>query len=227
MGASLRKDPFPDVATQLSEALGAARIAVPAEAPARLATFLQLLAKWNRTYNLTAIRDPQRMVTHHLFDALWILPACDALLQPVAAPRVLDVGSGAGLPGIPLAVARPGWRITMLEPVGKKAAFIRQVIAELGLANAEVFASRVEAFEPARRFDIVTSRAFADLGAFVARARPHVAQGGSMVAMTGQSDLVAIAALPDELGEVKELRLDVPGLEAARHLVVIDTAKGP
>lgn len=227
MAAVMSKVAAQDVAGQLADALAGRGIAVPAEAPARLAHYLQLLGKWNRIYNLTAIRDPQKMVTHHLLDALWVLPACDRQLQALAAPRILDVGSGAGLPGIPLAVARPGWRVTMLEPVGKKAAFIRQAIAELGLSNAEVFASRVEAFDPAQRFDLVTSRAFADLGAFVACARPHLVDGGTMLAMTGRSDRAAIDALPKALGAVTELRLDVPGLEAARHLVLIDTAKGP
>ena len=217
----------PELARRLRVSLDRGGIAVPDDLPARLASYLDLLVKWNRIYNLTAIRDPERMLTHHLLDALCILPVLDERMEARASPRMLDVGSGAGLPGIPIAVARPGWRVTMLEPVGKKAAFIRQAIVELGLANAEVHASRVEAFAPGHRFDLVTSRAFADLGAFAACALPHLAQGGSLVAMTGRSDAAAIAALPKDLGTVGEIPLDVPGLEAARHLVVIDTPKGP
>ncbi len=135
----------------------------------RLLAYLALLDKWNRTHNLTAIREPERMITHHLLDSLAVLPH----LPAGAGLRVLDVGSGGGLPGIPLAIVRPDWQVALLDSNYKKAAFLRQAAIELPLPNAEVVAARVEDYAPAAAFDIAISRAFSDLAVFAAAsARP-------------------------------------------------------
>ena len=172
----------------------------------RLERYLALLEKWNRTYNLTAIRDPLEMVGHHLLDSLAVIPY---LPMPQAGATLADVGSGAGLPGIPLAIARPQWQITLNDSNQKKAAFLRQAAIELGLANAAVHEGRVESWRPAARFAVVISRAFAELADFIAHCRHLVAPGGVLAAMTG--------AAP-KAGTV--IRLNVPLLDAQRHLVL-------
>jgi 16S rRNA (guanine527-N7)-methyltransferase len=199
------------------DALRAGGIALPSEAPRRLAAYLALLAKWNATYNLTAIREPERMVTHHLFDALAVLshlPARDEL-------RLLDVGSGGGVPGIPLAIARPSWRVVLLDSSHKKGAFLRQATIELALANAESVVSRIEDFAPDTSFDVVISRAFADLATF-AQAMRVLAPGGHAVAMKGVLPHQEITELPPDVRVVATPSLAVPGLAAERHLVVME-----
>jgi 16S rRNA (guanine527-N7)-methyltransferase len=181
----------------------------------RLERYLALLEKWNRVYNLTAIREPERMVTHHLLDSLAILPH-------VRGPRVLDVGSGAGLPGIPLAIAAPELAITLLDSSHKKAAFLQQAVAELGLANATVVADRVESWQTDARFDTIVSRAFADLGEFVAAAARLLAPGGVIAAMKGVHPHDEIERLPAGFRVREVLRLEVPLLDAERHLVLVE-----
>jgi 16S rRNA (guanine527-N7)-methyltransferase len=185
------------------------RLTLPASARAQLMKYVALLEKWNRTYNLTAIDDPVRMVSHHLLDSLVVLPHL-----PMAADASLaDAGSGAGLPGIPLAVARPEWRVVLAEASDKKCAFLRQAALELGLRNVEVRQGRVEQWQPSSRFPVVISRAFAELGRFIAACRHLVAPGGVLAAMKG-------AAPKDLGGDCLLISLRVPLLEAQRHLVL-------
>ncbi len=196
-------------------------LALPSGATVKLAAFLALLAKWNRTFNLTAIREPAQMVTHHLLDSLAVLT------QLVLAPgaRLLDVGSGPGLPGLPLAVARPDLAVTLLDSNGKKVSFIQQAIGELGLANAAAVAARAESFRPAAPFDVVISRAFSDLAAFAAVGRPLLAPGGLLVAMKGILPDDELAALPSAIAVVATPALAVPGVDAQRHLIIMQPAE--
>jgi len=184
-------------------------LTLPADAAEQLMAYAELLTKWNRTYNLTAIRDPLEMVSRHLLDSLAVLPHL-----PIGdGAAVADVGSGAGLPGIPFAIARPKWRVTLNDSIQKKAAFLRQTAIELGLRNVEVHEGRVEAWRPAARFAVVISRAFADLHEFMAKCRHLVAPGGLLAAMKG----VAPAATDAHCSVVT---LKVPFLDAQRHLVL-------
>jgi 16S rRNA (guanine527-N7)-methyltransferase len=203
----------------LHDGLAALGIALPAEARAQLAAYLALLAKWNQTYNLTAIREPERMVTHHALDALAVVPQIE---HPSVALRVLDVGSGGGIPGIPLAIARSGWRVTLLDSNHKKGAFLTQAAIELALGNVEVAVSRVEDYAPAAPFDIVISRAFSDLATFARSSARHLAPGGRLVAMKGVHPDEELAELPTEFRVVAAPALAVPGLDAARHLIVME-----
>jgi 16S rRNA (guanine527-N7)-methyltransferase len=193
------------------------RVALPQGARATLDAYVALLAKWNRTFNLTAIREPERMVTHHLLDALAVLPH----LPQSARLRVLDVGAGGGVPGIPLAIARPGWQLTLIDASSKKAAFLTQAAAELGLANVTAVAGRVEDYRPAEPFDVVIARAFADLRTFAETSMRHVADGGVLVAMKGVHPHEEIGDVPQGVAVVATPKIDVPGLDAARHLVVM------
>jgi 16S rRNA (guanine527-N7)-methyltransferase len=205
----------------LDAALAALDVALPADAGGRLRAYLTLLAKWNRVYNLTAVREPERMVTHHLLDSLAVLP----LLAGGPGTRVLDIGTGAGLPGIPLAIARPKWALTLIDANQKKASFVQQAISELGLRNAVAQAIRAEALPPGVGFDLVISRAFAELAAFVAVARPLLAPRGRIVAMKGQLPQPEIDALPAGVRVVAAPSLSVPGLPAQRHLVIIEATE--
>jgi 16S rRNA (guanine527-N7)-methyltransferase len=202
------------------EALAAGGIALPARARDVLAAYLALLAKWNRTYNLTAIREPERMVTHHVLDALAVLPH----LPAHEGLAVLDVGSGGGIPGIPLAIARPGWRVVLLDSNYKKGAFLRQAAIELGLVNAEAVTARVEEYAPTAPFDVVIARAFSDLAAFAQASVRHLARGGRLVAMKGVFPEEEIAQLPPNVRIVAMPALAVPGLDAARHLIIMEHA---
>jgi len=197
---------------------GAAIPALPAGAREKLDAFLALMTKWNRVYNLTAIREPERMVTHHVLDTLAALPA----LPSRAELRLLDVGSGGGVPGIPLAIARPGWHVVMLDSNQKKTAFVQQAVIELGLRNAESVTARVEDYAPAAPFDLVVSRAFADLRTFVTTSAQHLAPHGQWAAMKGAYPADEIAALPPTVRVVAAVALAVPGLDAERHLVVME-----
>jgi 16S rRNA (guanine527-N7)-methyltransferase len=176
-----------------------------------------LISKWNQVYNLTAIRDPERMVIEHVLDSLAILPH-------VAAPRILDVGSGAGLPGVPLAIARPEWHVVLLDSSHKRCTFLQQAAIELQLSNVEVTCERVESYRPAECFTSIVSRAFSDTAHFARVAAPLVAQGGSMLAMKGLYPHEELAQLPAEVALGEVVALTVPGLDAQRHLVVMTKA---
>ena len=207
-----------NAATQLRQGLAGLGLDLTATTQADLLQYLDLLTKWNRTYNLTAIHEPSRLVSHHLLDSLAVLPHLEGT-------SVADVGSGAGLPGIPLALARPTWRVALLDSNHKKGAFLRQAVMELKLANVQVITERVENWHPAERFDVVISRAFADLSAFVEAAR-HLCGAGMLVAMKGVHPDEELGQLTPETRLERVVPLDVPGLHAARHLVLLRPAGG-
>lgn len=185
---------------------------------ARLLDYIALIEKWNKVHNLTAVREPQEMVTLHLLDSLTIVAHV-----PQGA-RVIDIGSGAGLPGIPLAIAREDVSVTLLDSNHKKAAFLRQAKSELKLDNVSVIADRVEDVKPAELFDIVVSRAFSDLPDFVAAAHHLLAPQGTMLAMKGVYPYEEIAKLPASVVLDKVLPLQLPGSDAQRHLVLLKAA---
>lgn len=181
-----------------------------------LLAYLDLLQRWNGTYNLTAVRDPAAMFTQHLADCLAVLPP----LQRVApgGGRLLDVGSGGGLPGVVIAVAQPAWQVTCVDTVAKKMAFVRQAAGTLALANLQARHARVEALQE-QPFDLITSRAFSSLVDLVALTRSHLAPGGVWMAMKGRVPDDEIAALPADVDVFHVEPLQVPGLEAQRCLV--------
>ncbi len=184
---------------------------LPDGAEAKLERYLAMLAKWNRAYNLTAIRDPAQMVTHHLLDSLAVLPHIAGLAT------LADVGSGGGLPGLPLAICRPDLRLTSVEANQKKVAFQRQAGIELALGNVSVHCGRVEAMTGC--FDAVVSRAFADLTEFVGQAG-HLAS--RLLAMKGVYPQAEIDHLPANWRVADAVKLIVPGLAAERHLIVLE-----
>lgn len=208
------------VEQQLMAGIAALDLALPAGAEATLLAYLALLDKWNRVYNLTAVREVERMVGHHLLDSLAAVPffqgGCSDLI------RVLDVGSGGGLPGIPLAIARPQLQVTLIDSIAKKTAFLLQAKAELGLANLNVVAGRVEDYRPETGFDVITSRAFSDLKEFVTLTRHLRRPAGRWLAMKGLMPHEEIASLPDWVKVSASYSLVVPGLEASRHLIILE-----
>jgi 16S rRNA (guanine527-N7)-methyltransferase len=189
-------------------------VITPAQRAALLA-YLDLLARWNQTYNLTAVRGRDAMWTQHLADCLAILPALD---RRVAAGRALDVGSGGGLPGVLLAIMRPALTVSCIDTVGKKAAFVRQVAGALALPNLHALHGRVESLHTPP-FDLITARAFASLTDFSALTRRLLAPGGLWLAMKGKPPHDEIAALPAEIEVFHVEPILVPGLEAERCLV--------
>ena len=187
------------------------------EAQRLLLEYIALLHKWNKVYNLTAIRDPQQMVSNHLLDSLAVMPY-------LWRGRWLDVGCGAGLPGVVLAVSKPDWQFDLLDSNSKKTSFVQQVIIELGLRNIVVHCARVENWQPEVRFDGIISRAFSGLGEFIERTRHLMDEKGRWVAMKGiaERDLTSV---PEGCLVERVIALQVPGLSAARSLI-IGTCKG-
>jgi len=183
---------------------------------AQLIDYLGLLAKWNAVYNLTAVRDPAQMVTQHLLDSLAALPAF------ADAKNILDVGAGGGLPGMVLAIARPDMRVSMIDTVHKKTAFLTQAKAELGLTNVTVHTARVEQLKVAEKFDVITSRAFAELNDFVTWSGHLLKEGGRFIALRGVRPAEEIARLPATWKVTGVQPLNVPGLNAERHLIFIE-----
>jgi len=200
---------------QLAAGIAALGLALPADAEAKLLTYLALLDKWNRVYNLTAVRDTERMVSHHLLDSLAAAPF-------FPGGRVLDVGSGGGLPGIPLAIARPDLQVTLIDSIAKKTAFLLQAKMELGLDNLSVVTNRVEDYRPETGFDLITSRAFSDLREFVALTRHLLKPAGRWLAMKGLYPHEELALLPAGVKVSADHVLAVPGLDATRHLIVLE-----
>ena len=203
--------------TALDQGLGELALTLPVDAREQLLRYVALLAKWSRTYNLTAIRNPLEMVSQHLLDSLAVIPY---LPMPSGDAVLADVGSGAGLPGIPLAIARPAWRVTLNDANQKKCAFLRQATIELALRNVEVQEGRVEAWLPARRFEVVISRAFAELASFVSACRHLVARGGALAAMKGTYPGEELGRLPACCRCDQAFPLRVPLLDAERYLVL-------
>ena len=199
----------------LDRGLGELALTLPTDAPVKLMTYLGLLAKWNKTYNLTAIRNPLQGVSHHLLDSLAVLPELSG-----CAGALADVGSGGGLPGIPIAIAEPARRVTLNDTSEKKGAFLRQAVIELGLSNATVHVGRVEDWRPAEGFAVVISRGFASLVDFLASCRHLAAPAGVLAAMKGVYPRDELAAVPAVCDCHDVRRLKVPLLEAERHLVL-------
>jgi 16S rRNA (guanine527-N7)-methyltransferase len=205
------------IANELQRGIAQLDISLPIEAQEKLVDYLQLLHKWNKVYNLTAIRDPQQMVSHHLLDSL-------AVLQHLWAGRWLDVGCGAGLPGLVLAVAQPDWQFSLLDSNSKKTSFVQQAIIELGLENVNVYCDRVEQWQPDLKFDGIISRAFSELTEFLSCTRHLIAQHGRWVAMKGVPQL-ELAVVPDEFLVEQVIPLQIPGLHAARSLVITSSKR--
>ncbi|MGB4913211.1 MAG: 16S rRNA (guanine(527)-N(7))-methyltransferase RsmG [Candidatus Dechloromonas phosphoritropha] len=187
-------------------------LALPDTVQQQLLAFRDLLLKWNKTYNLTALRDPRQAISHHLLDALAILPH-------VGAGPLLDVGSGGGLPGIPLALARPDLSVTLVDTVQKKTAFLRQAAIELELKNVAVHHARVE--EMRGQYAQISSRAFAELARFVGVTCHLMAPGGRWLAMKGARPDDELKALPADSEVEAIIPLSVPGLDAERHLIIL------
>lgn len=201
-------------AAQLEQGLSALDIELPVAAQHKLLDYLALLYKWNKTYSLTALREQEKAVSHHLLDSLAILPF-------VTAGNLLDVGSGGGMPGIPLAIACPDLRVTLLDSNSKKAAFLQQAAIELGLLNISVHGGRVEQYHPASGFALITSRAFSDLADFVGGSRHLLSADGRWLAMKGVWPEDEIGQLPEAIAVNAAHRLAVPGVDGERHLVVL------
>lgn len=181
--------------------------------------YADLLIKWNRVYNLTAITRREEVLTHHLLDCMAMIPYVKAL-RPNAR-SVLDVGSGGGLPAVPLAILRPDLQVRAVDAVGKKVAFINNAAIELGLKNLRGIHSRVEQIS-GQKFDVITSRAFSSLDLFVNLTRNLLADGGCWAAMKGIEPISEVESLPDFVKVVDTIRLEVPGLEEQRHLIVME-----
>jgi 16S rRNA (guanine527-N7)-methyltransferase len=207
-------------------------LALPDEQVNRLLRYLDLIARWNKTYNLTAVRDPNEMLTQHLLDCLAVVKPLEGAAAELAAVgvvgqgadglpalRLLDVGSGAGLPGVVLAITHPGWAVTCVDTVGKKAAFIRQVGVELGLRNLTATHQRVEEMTTTQPFHLVTSRAFASLLDFVRLTRERLVPGGVWAAMKAKLSDDERAAVPADVEMFHVEPLAVPGMDAQRCVV--------
>jgi 16S rRNA (guanine527-N7)-methyltransferase len=196
----------------LASGLAALDIALPPDAQQKLLAFRDLLLKWNKTYNLTALRDPAQAISHHLLDSLAILPH-------VGPGNLLDVGSGGGLPGIPLAIARPELAVSMVDTVQKKASFLQQAVIELALKNVTVHHARVEDMQG--QYAQISSRAFAEIGLFISLTRHLLAPDGRWLAMKGLRPDDELKALPTDITVEAAIPLTVPGLDAERHLIIL------
>lgn len=199
-------------ADSLAAGLADLGIDLPEAAQHKLLAFRDLLLKWNKTYNLTALRDPEQAISHHLLDSLAILPH-------VGPGPLLDVGSGGGLPAIPLAIARPELAVSMVDTVQKKTTFLQQAVIELGLKNVTVHHARVE--EMPGQYAQISSRAFAEIGLFVSLTRHLLAPGGRWLAMKGVRPDDELKALPADITVEAIIPLTVPGLDAERHLIIL------
>lgn len=203
-----------DSRNRLEHGLGTMAMSLPSGSVDSLMQYLQELARWNHTHNLTAIRDPLLMVTRHLLDALAATPY-------LYGEQIADVGSGAGLPGIPLAIACPDLAFTLIESNGKKSAFQRHAVRRLGLKNVEIWNGRVENFAPAGRFDSVISRAFSALPDFVAMSSALIKNEGKLLAMKGKTPQDELDQLPDHCHVEAIHDLQIPGLDAQRCLIAL------
>lgn len=182
----------------------------------KLLDYLALMNKWNSVYNLTSLRDPMQMVTHHLLDSLAAVPAF------AGARNVLDVGAGGGLPGVVLAICRPDMKLSMIDTVHKKTAFLKQVKAELDLANVTVHTMKVQELEVSDKFDVITSRAFADLSDFLDWSGHLLAEGGKFIALKGTAPAQEQERIPAQWKISGLQPLQVPRLGAERHLIFVE-----
>jgi len=206
------------LSTLLARGLEQMNLPLPPQTQAKLLGYLALLAKWNRVYNLTAVRDPTQMVMRHLLDSLSVVPY-------IKGSRVLDVGTGAGLPGIPLALALPDVQFVLLDSNRKKTRFVTQAVADLGLSNVTVEACRIEDYRPGESFDTVISRAFSELVEMLTATGRLCRAGGVMLAMKGEYPAQELAGVPEGFAAATVHPLIVPGLDAKRHVVCV-TANG-
>lgn len=202
-----------NLADSLAQGIAQLELNVAPDVQQKMLEFLELLQKWNRVFNLTAIRQPDQMVSNHLLDSLAVLP----YLQP---GRWLDVGCGAGLPGLVLALMRPHWTFTLLDSNSKKTSFVQQAVIELGLHNVNVCCARVEDWQPHEQFDGIISRAFAETAELVALTRHLLAKNGCWAAMKGTPGQ-ELERLPADIRLEQVIPLHVPGLDAARCLVIL------
>ncbi|MFO1429152.1 MAG: 16S rRNA (guanine(527)-N(7))-methyltransferase RsmG [Candidatus Competibacteraceae bacterium] len=200
------------IETAISDGIHSLGLQVPTDAPARLYTYIRLLERWNRVYNLTAVRRPEDMVSRHLLDSLSILPW-------VRGPRVLDVGSGAGLPGIPLAVARPQWEFYLVDSNAKRTRFMQQAIAELKLTHTQVVRCRLQDYYPDIKFASLVTRAYATLTELTVDSARLCAADGCLLVMKGAYPHAELKHVSPAWQVVGVHRLTVPGLDAERHLV--------
>jgi len=207
-------------AERLARGLGALGIDLDDHQQAALIGYLVLMTRWNRAYNLTAVRDPAEMVTRHLLDSLAVLPHLNGT-------SLIDVGTGAGLPGIPLAIACPQMQFTLLDASAKRIRFVRQAVMELGLKNVTPVQSRVDAYHPEHGFDVVISRAFAALSDMLVACRHLVSADGRFLAMKGDRVAQELVDLPAGFDVIDVLTLEVPDLAATRKLVRARVAEGP
>lgn len=201
-------------AQQLERGLATLSIALPDAAQRKLLAYVALLQKWNKTFALTALRDPAKAVSHHLLDSLAVLPY-------VTQDSLLDVGSGGGQPGIPLAIVRPDLAVTLLDSNSKKTAFLQQAVIELELKNVAVHCGRVEQYRPPEKFAGIVSRAFSELSDFVTLSAELLKADGRWLALKGVRPDDEIARLPEAVAVDAVHRLAVPGVEGERHLVVL------
>ncbi|MFZ0469463.1 MAG: 16S rRNA (guanine(527)-N(7))-methyltransferase RsmG, partial [Thiogranum sp.] len=204
-----------DLQAQIAAGCRSLPLVLSATALAQLADYVGLLAKWSKVYNLTAVRQPQQMVTRHVLDSLAVVPF-------LIDGSLLDVGTGAGLPGVPIAIARPDLAVTLLDANAKKLRFVRQAVAELGLANVEVVQARMQEYQPGRAFDMVISRAVSSLEELYRQSRHLLAPRGRMLFMKGALPEEELAAFASGREMLHIERLDIPGLDAERHLLWLD-----
>jgi len=205
--------------TLLNEGIAQLRLGLSNEQHDQLFKYGQLIQKWNRVYNLTAIRNNRELVTHHLLDSLAVLPEISFALQSMAGPKILDVGAGAGLPGLVLAIAQPNWQVTLIDTVQKKAAFMQQAIASLGLKNAQAVHGRVEGYQPNTLFDLICSRAFSSIDNFIALGQHLLSENGQFAALKGR---VEVDNEVPSGWRIEALHpIQVPFLDEARHLFLI------
>jgi len=202
-----------DLSEKLNKGLTTLGLKLSPETQQKMLDYLALLSKWNKVHNLTAVRELDDMVTLHLLDSLAVIPS-------LTTSNMLDVGSGGGLPGIPLALALPELQVTVVDSSHKKATFLRQAKAELGLDNVQVVCERVEAYRPEIKFHTIISRAFSDVSEFVRLTQHLLEQNGKWLAMKGVHPYDELAQMPDVTSTV--LPLTIPGLDAHRHLVILN-----
>lgn len=198
----------------LDRGIGQLGLDVSPEQQELLLQYIALLHKWNKAFNLTSVRDPMQMISRHLLDSLAVNP----YLQ---GANILDVGTGPGLPGIPLSILNPDKGFTLLDSNGKKTRFVRQSVLELGLKNVQVEQARVEAFKPNQGFDTILTRAFASLPDILKLSRHLLATGGRLLAMKGQYPDEELAQLDPDTWKVEVVSLGVACLEAERHAVIV------